>query len=196
MKQLWKGFLATVGGFFAPGQSGKKGVLLILLFTLISKSMGFLREILMAYFYGAGPAVDAFVASYTIFTLAVLLPSSLLPVVGTPILVEQGIKEGQEGQNETFASLLSLWLIISVGLIAILAVFGPLLVRVVAPLLPPDIHALAVRIFYILLPMSLGMVLVHLATAYYNARRSFALPQTSGIILNTFIIFFLFLAQT
>lgn len=188
MKRIGEGLLSSVRGLFAPGQSGRKGVLVILAFTLISKSMGFLREVLMAYFFGAGPAVDAFVAAYTIFILAVLLPSSLLPVVGTPILVEQGIKEGREKQKEVFASFFSLWLIVSAGLMILLAITGPWLVRIIAPLLPPETQALAVRLFYILLPMTLGMVFVHLAMAYYNARRSFALPQTSGIIMNAVII--------
>ena len=188
MRRIGESLLSSLRGLFAPGQSGRKGVLIILIFTLVSKSMGFLREVLMAYFFGAGPAVDAFVAAYTVYTLAVLLPSSLLPVVGTPILVEQGIKGGREKQKEVFASLFSLWLVASFGLMILLAITGPWLVRVVAPLLPKETHSLAVRLFYVLLPMTLGMVFVHLAVAYYNARRSFAIPQTSGIIMNAVII--------
>lgn len=185
-------FLDIARGIFGPGQSGRKGVLLIITFTLLSKSMGFLREILMAYFYGAGPEVDAFVAAYTVFTLAVLLPSSLLPVAGTPLLVEHGIKSGREKQKEVFSSFFRLSLLASAGLMILLALTGPWLVRLIAPLLPPETHALAVRLFYLLLPMTVGMVLVHLGIAYYNARRSFAVPQTSGIVLNAIVIPLLF----
>ncbi len=178
---------------FPKGQSGKKGVFVILGVVLLSKSMGMLREMLVAWKFGATGQVDAFVAAFTVYTLAVILPASLFPAAATPMFVEKNLSLNPSAKRKLIRSMFTLALVASAGLMILLAGLAPWLIKLVAPLFPASSHWTAARLLWVMLPMTPGIMLVNFATAHHNALRRFGFPQTSGIIMNTVIIAFLFM---
>ncbi|MEO0140568.1 MAG: lipid II flippase MurJ [candidate division WOR-3 bacterium] len=181
-------------GAFSEGQSGKRGFIVVTALSFTSKAMGFLREILVAFFFGATAGVDAFVAAQTIYHLTAILLATPFLVVATPMLVDKGLKEGDEAQSRLFGSFGTLALIASLGLSAVLGCLAPLLVRAVGPMFSSDTRWIGAKLVYLMLPTTIGIIFTHLASAYYNARRNFGLPQLSGIILNAGVIGLMFLA--
>jgi len=56
----------------------KKNILLVMVFTILSKVFGFARDIVLSYYYGAGNISDAYLISTTI-------PLTILAMVGAGI---------------------------------------------------------------------------------------------------------------
>ena len=54
----------------------RKSISAVVLFTLLAKALGFVREMLLSYFFGAGGISDAFLISQTI-------PGTIFQFVGT-----------------------------------------------------------------------------------------------------------------
>ena len=189
-----KGFAGYLKGAFSEGQSGKRGFVVVTALSFTSKAMGFLREVLVAFLFGATAGVDAFVAANTVYQLTAILLATPFLVVGTPMLVERRTREGEEAQASLFGSFGTLALIVSLGLIALLAAFAPLAMLAVGPKFSPETRAIGARLIYLMLPMTIGIIFTHLISAYYNARRNFGPPQLCGIILNTVAIGLMLLA--
>jgi len=84
----------------------KKTVLLVMLLTVVSKILGFAREIILAYFYGASGISDAYLISLTIPTvifafIAVGLKTTYIPIF-SKVEGEQGTVEGNKYTSNIF----------------------------------------------------------------------------------------------
>ena len=146
------------------------------------------KDIIVAAWFGVGNALDAFL-------IALLLPTFVIGVVASsfnaalvPIYIEVREQEGQESAQKLFSGTVSM----SLGLLAALAVLlglsGPLLLPLLGSGFGPDKLALALGLFYVLLPT---IVLNGLATtwaAVLNAGERFALAAISAILVPLSVI--------
>jgi len=85
-------------------------VLILVILSLISKCLGFFREIVLAYFYGASAVSDAYLISITIPTVifafvGTALATSYIPLY-TSIEKEKGEKEALRFSNNLINFLL------------------------------------------------------------------------------------------
>ncbi len=174
-------------------QSGRTGVVAIMALTLASKAFGFLREMLIAYFFGATALVDAFVVANNIFGITVGLIGHAFSVAGTPLMIEKAVKEGIPSQRAAFFAFIRFSLSAALVLGLVLAVAAPGIVFLLAPKFSHETHWLSVKLLWTMLPMALGMVGLALASAYLNARRRFGLDKLGDITVNAVAIAILFL---
>jgi putative peptidoglycan lipid II flippase len=188
------GLLTRVRAVFVGRQTGRAGVLAIVALTLASKALGFLREMLIAYFFGATALVDAFVVANNIYGLTVGIIGHAFSVAGTPLLVEKFVKDGHPAQQSAFFAFLRFALTSALLLSLVLAIAAPGIVFLLAPRFPPETHWLSVKLLWAMLPMALGMVGLSLAGTYLNARRRFGLNKLGDISVNLVAIGFLFSA--
>ncbi len=180
-------------GFFWQQQTMRRGVVSIGVITLISKAIGFLRELLIAYFFGTSGLVDAYRIGETIHSFGTGLVYTSFDVAGVPLLVERGVRHGERSQRALFASFCTLGLLIAGGAALIVFAFAPVLVRVFAPKLSGDTFRLATVMTRVMFPVSFAMILAGAYGAYYNARRQFAVPKIVFPVVNTVAIVFLLL---
>lgn len=188
------GMISRVRAALVSRQSGRAGILAITALTLVSKVFGFIREMLIAYFFGATALVDAFVVASNIYALTVGIIGHAFSVAGTPLLVEKFVKEGQPAQRAAFFAFLRFALLVALIISFILPFAAPGIVLVLAPRFSPETHWLSVKLLWAMLPMALGVVGLALAGAYLNARRRFGLDKLGDISVNLIIIGFLFAA--
>lgn len=103
----------------------------VMFFTLIGKALGFIRELILAYFFGAGMVSDAYLISQTI-------PGTLFQVVGTGITscfvpVYLRLKNQNSNKKQDFTNkFISMILLVSTILIFIVMFFTKEIVKIFA----------------------------------------------------------------
>lgn len=159
--------------------------------TLLSRIFGFIRDMVVAGFFGAGLATDAFFVAFRIPNLLRrLFAEGSLTIAFIPVFTEylkRKSKEDALGLANTAFTLLSIILVI-VSLVGIL--FSPLIVKIIAPGFSsvPDKYELTVFLTRLMFPYIFFISLVALSMGILNSLRHFAAPALAPVILNISII--------
>lgn len=160
-------------------------------FTLLSRIMGFARDIILARTFGAGGVFDAFVVAFR-------LPNFLRRLFGegafaqafVPILAEhRATKSHEDAQafvNHVAGTLT--WIVACVVIVA--EIFSPLLIMIFAPgfMHDPARFHVAEHMIHIMFPYLLLIVLTAFAGAILNTYGIFAAPAFTPVLLNIALI--------
>jgi putative peptidoglycan lipid II flippase len=165
--------------------------------TLLSRILGYVRDMVMAYFFGAGPAADAFIAAFRIPNLLRrLFGEGSLSIAFVPVFSEVLTRKGR---REAYAlagagmGLLSL-VVVAVAVVGVLA--SPLIIRLVAPGFVEDPAKLSLTILLtrIMFPYICFVALVALCMGILNVLGHFAAPALAPVFLNLAMIAGVFIA--
>ncbi len=160
-------------------------------FTFLSRILGLVRDMVVAFSFGAATHADAFFVAFRIpnmlrrMVAEGALTASFLPVY-VDHLESRDPREAEKVVNVVFTIL--------VLVLALITLFGvtlsPWIIRVFAPgfLSVPEKFALAVSLNRIVFPYIFFVSLVALCMGILNAKRHFAAPAASPILLNVFMI--------
>jgi putative peptidoglycan lipid II flippase len=155
-------------------------------FTLISRILGLIRDIVTATIFGAGPIMDAFFAAFR-------LPNTLRRFTAEGALTQAAIPVYKEAQNENpraaalFAGELIWALIIFLAALTLLVVItAPQVITTLAPgLEDPELAAVLLKIAF---PYIVFISTVAMLAVMLNANGYFAAPAAAPILLNTSLI--------
>jgi len=164
--------------------------------TFLSRILGFLRDMVIANFFGAGMAADAFFVAFRIpnlwrrFVGEGSLTISFIPVY-TEYLTKRPKEDVQEVTHVAFTIAGVLLLILTI--LGIL--FSPILIRIIAPGFTriPEKFQLTVTLNQIIFPYLFFMGLFALSMGILNSLRHFFAPAFAPIFLNISIILSVFL---
>ena len=162
-------------------------------YTLISRVLGYLRDILIAIFLGSGALADAFFVAFRIpNTFRRLFGEGSFNAAFIPSYSKELIKGKTNARNfaNNIFNLLSIFLLI---LIAIVELFMPIFVSIIAPGFKsnPEKFLLAVQLTKITFPFILFVSLASFFSAILNSYNKFAAASAAPIILNIFLILIL-----
>lgn len=159
--------------------------------TLLSRVFGFLRDMVVAAFFGAGIATDAFFVAFRIPNLLRrLIGEGSLTVSFVPVFTEylstRSRKEALDLASITFTALSIVLVIVTV--LGIL--FSPLIVTITAPGFRriPAQFELTVFLTRLMFPYIFFIALVALCMGILNSLRHFAAPALSPVLLNVAMI--------
>ena len=156
--------------------------------TILSRLLGFARDIVVAASLGAGPVADAFVVALRIPTLMRrLLAEGAFNSAFVPLFA--GARA--EGRGGRFASeVFSLVAAGALGATAAALAAMPIVVALIAPGLSKDGGevALAVELSRITFPGCLATALMIVAAAILNARGHFVAPALAPALLNVVLL--------
>ena len=159
--------------------------------TMLSRIFGFIRDMVVAGFFGAGMATDAFFVAFRIPNLLRrLLGEGSLTVSFVPVFTEYLKKKSREDAYE-LANIAFTVLSSSLVLVTIAGVvFSPLIVMVMAPgfVKSPIQYDLAVFLTRLMFPYIFFISLVALCMGILNSLRHFAVPALSPVVLNIALI--------
>lgn len=158
--------------------------LLIALGNVLSRVVGFVREPIIAFYFGRGVEVDAFQIAWTVpnqvydLLIAGAVSAALVPV----------FSEYAEGERDEFWRVVSGVLTIALAALAAvtaLAVWqAPALVALLTQPGQAELRALATPLMRLLTPTVLLMGISGLATAVLHAQRRFLLPAFVMVAFN------------
>jgi putative peptidoglycan lipid II flippase len=167
-----------------------KGAGLVGGLTLISRIFGLVRDMVIARFFGATMAADAFFVAFRIpNVLRRLFAEGALTVSFIPIFKEAQLKEGREKARE-ISDVVFTFLSLILAIIVIFAIiFAPEIVKVIAfGFDSPEKYELTVYLTRITFPYLFLICLVALSMGILNSEGHFAAPAMAPILLNISII--------
>jgi putative peptidoglycan lipid II flippase len=159
--------------------------------TMLSRIFGFIRDVVVAAFFGAGLATDAFFVAFRIPNLLRrLLAEGSLTVSFVPVFTDYLKKPSKEDALELADiafTVLSIILVI-VSLTGVL--LSPVIVTIMAPgfVKDPSQYDLTVFLTRLMFPYIFFISLVALCMGILNSLRHFAAPALSPVVLNISMI--------
>jgi putative peptidoglycan lipid II flippase len=159
-------------------------------FTLISRILGYLRDILIAFFLGASIFADAFFVAFRLpNTFRRLFAEGTFNAAFIPSYTSAKIESKKKGKK--FADdILGSLLLILILLVTVVEIFTPYLVYIIAPgFIDNDIKFnLAVELTRITFPFLLFVSLSSFFSGILNTNNKFAAVAAAPIILNIILI--------
>lgn len=166
----------------------KKTVVIVMGLTLLSKVIGFLRDIILAYFYGASTVSDAFLIS-------LVIPSVIFGFIGTGIytsyipMYSQIEEHGGKGEADKFTrSLIGFLLLFSTAVIAFGLLFTEPLVKLFASGFKGKELELTVSFTKMTLFSMYSTSLIFIVNAYLQIKGRQAISGLMGLPLNFVLI--------
>jgi putative peptidoglycan lipid II flippase len=159
-------------------------------FTLISRILGYLRDILIAIFLGASIFADAFFVAFRLpNTFRRLFAEGTFNAAFIPSYTSAKIEDKRKGKK--FADdILSSLLLILLFIVTIVEIFTPYLIYIIAPGFLGDQvkFNLAVELTRITFPFLLFVSLSSFFAGILNSNNKFAAAAAAPIILNVVLI--------
>ena len=165
-------------------------------FTIISRLLGYVRDILIAMFLGAGPMADAFFVAFRIpNTFRRLFSEGAFNAAFVP---SYSSLLDKKTLSANFAnSIFNLLILGLFFLVIIIEILMPLFVSLIAPGFEEDSQKLelAITLTRITFPFLLFISLASFFSAILNSHNKFAVASATPIILNIILIGVLFFGK-
>jgi putative peptidoglycan lipid II flippase len=159
--------------------------------TLLSRIMGYVRDMVMSWAFGTGLAADAFYVAYRIPNLLrELLAEGSMSAAFIPVFTETLTKESKESARHLANAVFARLIVILAVLTLLGIIFAPFVVKTIAWGFKADLdkYATTVTLTRIMFPYLLFIGLAALAMGMLNSLRSFLAPALSPVMLNIMTI--------
>lgn len=173
----------------------RKTAILLMLITMVSKLLGFGREIILSYFYGASNISDAYLISLTI-TMVVFnfigtgISTGYIPMYS---MIEQ--KLGKQKGNRFTNNLVNIVLCICTIVIFFGFAFTGCIVKVFASGFTGETLTLAIKFTRISLFGIYFTCLIYIFTGFLQVKDNYVLPSLIGLPFNLLIILSIFISS-
>lgn len=159
--------------------------------TLLSRVLGFVRDLVIARAFGAGMAADAFVVAQRLPNLLRrMFAEGAFSQAFVPILAEFKNTQGPAATKQLIDRVATLLLLAVTVITLVGIVLAPFIIRLSAPGFADDTDkfALTVALTRITFPYILFISLVAMAAGILNTWSRFAIPAFTPVLLNLSII--------
>ncbi|MBI4654396.1 MAG: murein biosynthesis integral membrane protein MurJ [Nitrospirae bacterium] len=159
--------------------------------TFISRVLGYIKDMILAVFFGATGLSDTFFVAFRIPNLLrELFAEGSMSSAFIPVLTEHQTKQGME-EAKKLVKIIFTAILIFVSLICLIGIiFAPAIVTIIAPgfLSMPEKFSLTVLLTRVMFPFLLFISLAALVMGALNIRRVFFIPALAPAMLNAAII--------
>ncbi|SHK77476.1 murein biosynthesis integral membrane protein MurJ [Desulforamulus aeronauticus] len=172
----------------STGKMIARATLVVAVINLLSRILGFVREQVIAYMFGATATTDAYVVAFNIPNAVFAIVIGALATVVVPVFSEYAAKGQKDEAWRLFNTVVTLVIIIF-SLVTVAGFFAaPWLVKLTAPGLNAEVSILATRLTVIMLPILVFYGLSTVFQGLLNANQVFGIPALSVSITNITII--------
>ena len=166
-------------------------------FTILSRLLGYVRDILIAVFLGTGPLADAFFVAFRIpNTFRRLFSEGTFNAAFVPSYASE-FSQGKEKSDKFANSVFNLLILGLFFLVVFIEIFMPIFVFFIAPGFEGDSQKmeLAINLTRITFPFLFFISLASFFSAILNSHNRFAVASAAPIILNIMLIGILFFGK-
>lgn len=175
------------------GKSLAKTSIWVTILMVIGYVFSFLKEAVIANYFGVSGAVDAYTIAITIpVTLFAVISVSIQSIV-VPLYSDILINKGDQEAKSYINKLITLVGCISMAFIVLCEVLASPLIYLFAPGFDPEVHTLATTLLRITLPTILFTLLDRVFVGVLNVHKKFVFPTLSLYVLNLVLILFIVL---
>ncbi|BDI34483.1 lipid II flippase MurJ [Capsulimonas corticalis] len=179
----------------SSGDTGSGGVqraaMTVVAFTLLSRIIGMVRDMVIAYQFPVGAHTDAYVAAFKIPDLMTyLIAGGALSSTFIPVFSEYIANKNERGAWKTFSVVATVTFIVAALFVVVAEIFAPQLVLLMNPGYRghPDQIAITAHLTRIVVPAQIFFMLGGLMMGTLNARKQFLIPALGPSIYNLGII--------
>jgi putative peptidoglycan lipid II flippase len=156
---------------------------------MLSRIVGFLREMYIAWAFGATKTTDAYLAGFTIPDwVNYLVAGGTASITFVSIYTRFLAEKREDEARKTFSAVITIMTVILAAAIVVAEIYAPELNRLMFSKFDPDQFALCVHLTRILLPAQLFFYVGGVVSAVLLSRRMFLLPAIGPIVYNGGII--------
>lgn len=166
----------------------KRITFFIMVFTVLSKGLGFIKDIVLSYFYGASVVTDAYLISLTI-------PTTILSMIGAgvttgyiPIYSEIKESKGTAESNKFTSNLINIIILFCTVFMIIGLLFTREIVLLFASGFNEEALSLAITFTRINILSIYFPIIIYIFKGYLQVNREFNAPALIGIPMNIIII--------
>ncbi len=165
----------------------KKTALLLMLITIISKFLGFGREIVLSYFFGASNISDAYLISWTI-------PGVVFSFVGVGIatsfipIFSAADNKNKESGVSFVNNIINVLLLLVTFIVILVMIFTPQVVKSFATGFDAETSKLAILFTRISIFSIYFSGLIYIFSSFLQIRGNYLIPALMGIPLNVTIV--------
>jgi putative peptidoglycan lipid II flippase len=163
---------------------------LVTLITILSKVLGFLRDSLIAAYFGASAMTDAYFVSLAVPNVLFAAFSTAISSGVIPMYMEAHHRSEEEGKR-WIRQLGSFFFWVSLIICVIAFWFSPQIVDIVGGKMPASQRALTIELTKITIPSFIFFVLAAFANGVLNTHKHFFLPSLSSLPNNVLIVLFI-----
>lgn len=170
-----------------------KSTFIIMIVSLISRVLGFIRDILIAKNFGAGMYTDA-------YNIAVTIPETIFMLVGLaistaflPMLSKIKAKKGRKEMYSFANNIINILFIVSLIFFIITSIFSKEIVFILAKGFNPESSLLAIKLTRITLVNLLFLSINACFTSLLQVNEDFIIPSILGLFFNLPMIIYLLL---
>ena len=167
----------------------KKTAILLMIVTILSKLVGFGREMVLAYYYGTSNISDAYVIALTIPTVIFAFIGNGIATAYIPLYLKLEKNEGVSRANQYTNNMINLLLFVCTVLIIIVFVFPEPIVQVFASGFEGRTLELAVQFTRISIFGIYFTALISILSAFLQIKGNYVVPALAGFPLNIIVIF-------
>lgn len=161
--------------------------------TFLSRISGYIKDMVLARYFGAGLLSDTFFVAFRIPNLLrELFAEGSISSAFIPVLTEYRTKRGDD-EAKRIVRIVFTFILFVVGAITLIGILSsPFIVKVIAPgFIPvPEKFNLTVLLTRIMFPFLLFISLASLLMGALNVKKVFFIPALAPVMLNLSIIFF------
>lgn len=172
----------------------KKTALMLMVLTIFSKVIGFSRDIILSYFYGASGVSDAYLISLTIPTVIFTFVGVGISTTFIPIFSQVLKEDGEEKANDFTNNVINLLMLISSIIVIAVLFFTEPIVKTFASGFEGETLSLAISLTRITIFSIFITGIIYVFKGYLEIKNNFITPVLIGIPLNLFLITSIFLS--
>ena len=162
--------------------------MLVTVVIILSKVSGFIRDMILANYFGTGMANDAYVSAYSMFYLPVLLFNSCISATLIPLYVQEREQHSLRQSNHFASNTINLFALAAIVISALFYLLARPLVRLIYVGFDPGKTAMTVDLVRImLLSLVFNITSISLASLL-NATDKYVAAQLTGFPLNLCVI--------
>ncbi|WP_162991229.1 murein biosynthesis integral membrane protein MurJ [Biomaibacter acetigenes] len=179
--------IVSEGKKYSSGSVAKSAAI-IMVAGLLSKLLGFLRELLIGTKFGATNITDAYLVSLTVPTVIFATVAGALATTFIPVYSKIAAKKGEQKAIYFTQNLFNVVLVISLVISIGGAIFARPLVKLVAMGFEGNTLEMAVNFTRITMFICISLGLTNILTGFLQSHQQFAIPATVNIIFNVIVI--------
>ena len=169
--------------------SAFSATLLLMASVMLARVIGYLREMYVAWAFGAGPKTDAYVAAFTIPDfLFYILAGGTASITFISIYARHAAKGEERQAQQAFNSTITIMTVVTLLGTILVEIFAPQLERLIFPKFTAEQLELCVYLTRILLPGQIFFYAGGIVSAVLYSRRMFLYPALSPVFYGSFII--------
>ena len=172
----------------------RKAAFYLMVFTILSNILGFVKDLILSYFYGASEITDVYLIAITIATVIFSFLGSAVTTSYVPMYRNIEINENQYEANKFTNNLLNILLVLITIILILGLIFTREIVIVFAAGFDENTLEKAIEFTRISIFGGYFTVSILLFNAYLRLHNSFLIPAINALIGHIIVIVFIYLS--